>query len=54
VSVTSELKAFPRITPGDDVSPAPDDPTRVVTADTPSRRADAGVAWGMKPGLNAV
>jgi ATP-dependent helicase/nuclease subunit A len=46
VSVTSELKAFPRVTPGDDASTAPDDPTRTVTADTPSRRADAGVAWG--------
>ncbi len=24
----------------------PDDPTRVVVADTPSHRADAGMAWG--------
>ena len=24
----------------------PDDPTQVVTADTPARRADAGMAWG--------
>jgi ATP-dependent exoDNAse (exonuclease V) beta subunit len=27
-------------------TPADDDPTRVVSADTPSRRADAGMAWG--------
>jgi ATP-dependent exoDNAse (exonuclease V) beta subunit len=26
--------------------PAADDPTRAITADTPSRRADAGAAWG--------
>ncbi len=58
VSVTAESKAFPRITPGGEVSAGVDsgdsvtgadalpDPTRVVTADTPSRRADAGVEWG--------
>ena len=58
VSVTAESKAFPRITSGgmDDDAIALDspgagasdlsDPTRVVTADTPSRRADAGVEWG--------
>ena len=45
VSVTAEVKAFPRITAGPDDA-APDDPTRVVVAETPSRRADAGVAWG--------
>jgi ATP-dependent exoDNAse (exonuclease V) beta subunit len=58
VSVTAESKAFPRTTPGgtDDDTIALDtanddggvssDPTRVVTDDTPSRRADAGVEWG--------
>jgi ATP-dependent helicase/nuclease subunit A len=49
VSVTSESKAFPRMTSGgadDDAGVAADDPTRMVSADTPSRRADAGVAWG--------
>jgi len=47
VSVTSESKAFPRITPGGaDELAEPDDPTRVLSADTPSRRADAGVEWG--------
>jgi ATP-dependent helicase/nuclease subunit A len=57
VSVTSEAKAFPRITPGAepgsemeprDFSPGDlgNDPTRVLVDDTPSRRADAGVEWG--------
>jgi ATP-dependent helicase/nuclease subunit A len=47
VSVTAEAKAFPRITPGRSEDRAPDDdPTRVVSAETPSRRADAGIAWG--------
>jgi ATP-dependent helicase/nuclease subunit A len=58
VSVTSESKAFPRMTPGaiDEVLAsdggrvfrpgANDDPTRTVSDDTASRRADAGVAWG--------
>ena len=44
-SVTSELKHLPRLGVGSDDGAA-DDPTRVVTADTPSRRADAGMAWG--------
>ncbi|MEO8678619.1 MAG: 3'-5' exonuclease [Vicinamibacterales bacterium] len=42
-SVTGESKAFPTSTT---VPAAPDDPTGVVSADTPSRRADAGAAWG--------
>lgn len=43
VSVTSESKGFPKLP----VAPAAaDDPTAVITADTPSRRADAGAAWG--------
>jgi ATP-dependent helicase/nuclease subunit A len=45
VSVTAEAKALPRMTPGADDGAA-DDPTRVVTEDTPSRRSDAGTAWG--------
>jgi hypothetical protein len=43
--VTAEAKALPRMTPGADDGAA-DDPTRVVTEDTPSRRSDAGAAWG--------
>jgi ATP-dependent helicase/nuclease subunit A len=44
-SVTAESKRLPRITIGaDDVGE--DDPTRCVGEDTPSRRADAGLAWG--------
>jgi ATP-dependent helicase/nuclease subunit A len=53
VSVTSELKNLPSLVepgvfrPRDGAAVDPsDDPTRTVTADTPSRRADAGVAWG--------
>ena len=58
VAVTAESKSLPRITSGgvDDDAIALDstdadasaltDPTRVVTDDTPSRRADAGVEWG--------
>jgi ATP-dependent helicase/nuclease subunit A len=42
-SVTAEAKRLPRVA-ADDV-PA-DDPTRVMTEETPSRRADAGLAWG--------
>jgi ATP-dependent helicase/nuclease subunit A len=42
-SVTSESKAFPKLPV---VAAAADDPTGVVSADTPSRRADAGAAWG--------
>lgn len=37
-----DLAGGPAASDADD----PSDPTRVVTADTPSRRADAGVAWG--------
>ncbi len=44
-SVTAELKRLPRMTAGPD-EPAAEDPTRVATDDTPSRRADAGLAWG--------
>jgi ATP-dependent helicase/nuclease subunit A len=42
-SVTADTRHGPRITHemADD-----DDPTRVIDADTPSRRADAGLAWG--------
>ena len=43
--MTAESKRLPRITVGaDDVGE--DDPTRSVGEDTPSRRADAGLAWG--------
>ncbi len=42
-SVGSETKSFLKAT---SAVAAPDDPTRVVSADTPSRRADAGAAWG--------
>jgi ATP-dependent helicase/nuclease subunit A len=47
-SVTAEAKRFPTITPAgrDDVQPDAGDPTRSVAEDTPSRRADAGIAWG--------
>jgi ATP-dependent exoDNAse (exonuclease V) beta subunit len=44
-SVTAESKRLPRITVGAD-DPQEDDPTRSVGEDTPSRRADAGLAWG--------
>jgi ATP-dependent helicase/nuclease subunit A len=43
-SVTTETKAFPKLVA--DLDAAPDDPTRVITENTPSRRADAGAAWG--------
>jgi ATP-dependent exoDNAse (exonuclease V) beta subunit len=39
----------PRVFPGPsgvEGRPGDDDPTRVVSAETPSRRADAGIAWG--------
>lgn len=42
-SVSSESKSLLKAV---DVTAEPDDPTRVVTADTPSRRADSGTAWG--------
>ncbi len=45
-SVTSEIKRLPRIAPDADDDGAADDATRVITAETPSRRADAGLAWG--------
>ena len=46
-SVTAEIKRLPRLAPdGDDGAAAADDPTEVITAETPSRRADAGLAWG--------
>jgi ATP-dependent helicase/nuclease subunit A len=45
-SVTAESKRFPRTTPGPDDDVEADDPTRSTTAETPSRRADAGIAWG--------
>jgi ATP-dependent helicase/nuclease subunit A len=46
-SVTAEAKHIAAIARSADLpEPAPDDPTRVVSADTPSRRADAGTAWG--------
>jgi ATP-dependent helicase/nuclease subunit A len=43
-SVTSEARHIPKIVRAEE--PAADDPTRVVSTDTPSRRADAGVLWG--------
>ena len=43
-SVTSEAHHIAKMTVANE--PAPGDPTRVIAADTPSRRADAGVAWG--------
>lgn len=42
VTVSTETKHLPRPSPAAE----PDDPTGVVTADTPSRRVDAGTAWG--------
>ena len=46
-SVTAEAKHIVAIARSADLpEPAPDDPTRVVSTDTPSRRADAGTAWG--------
>ncbi|MEO8070197.1 MAG: UvrD-helicase domain-containing protein [Acidobacteriota bacterium] len=47
-SVTAEIKHLPRFISGgaDASSDAADDPTRVITAETSSRRADAGLAWG--------
>jgi ATP-dependent helicase/nuclease subunit A len=43
-SVTSEARHVPKIVRAEDA--AADDPTRVVSTDTPSRRADAGMLWG--------
>jgi ATP-dependent helicase/nuclease subunit A len=45
-SVTAESKRFPRITTGSSDDVAAEDPTRSTTEDTPSRRSDAGIAWG--------
>lgn len=41
-TVSTETKHLPKPSPVADA----DDPTGVVTADTPSRRVDAGTAWG--------
>jgi len=41
-TVSTETKHLPKPSPVAE----PDDPTGVVTADTPSRRVDAGTAWG--------
>jgi ATP-dependent helicase/nuclease subunit A len=43
-SATAEARHVARISRADDV--AADDPTRVVRKDTPTHRADAGMAWG--------
>jgi ATP-dependent helicase/nuclease subunit A len=43
-SATAEARHVARISGADDV--AADDPTRVVSKDTPTHRADAGMAWG--------
>ena len=43
-SVTSEAHHITKMTAT--TEPALGDPTRVIAADTPSRRADAGAAWG--------
>jgi ATP-dependent helicase/nuclease subunit A len=43
-SVTTEARHIPKIVQAQEA--AADDPTAVVSADTPSRRADAGMAWG--------
>jgi len=43
-SVTAEARHIARMTRSVDVSA--DDPSKVVTADTPAHRADAGQAWG--------
>jgi ATP-dependent helicase/nuclease subunit A len=46
-SATAEARRFPRLSPvGADDDGGADDPTRVMTAELPSRRADAGMAWG--------
>ncbi len=43
-SVTTETKSFPKLVP--DLPAESDDPTKVVTESTPSRRTDAGAEWG--------
>jgi len=45
-SVTAEARRLPAMTPAAGEGAQADDPTRSVTEDTPSRRADAGIAWG--------
>lgn len=45
-SVTAEVKRIPRLSPVEESAEAVDDPTRSTTAETPSRRADAGLGWG--------
>ena len=45
-AVTAEAKRLPRLTPVAEALIADDDPTRAVAAETPSHRADAGLAWG--------
>ncbi len=45
-SVTAEAKRFPTLTAGGDNDVRADDPTRAITEDSASRRADAGMAWG--------
>jgi ATP-dependent exoDNAse (exonuclease V) beta subunit len=45
--VTAEAKHIVAVVRSADLpEPAPDDPTRVISTDTPSHRADAGAAWG--------
>ena len=43
-SVTAEARHIAKM--ARPIDAMPDDPTQVVTADTPARRADAGMAWG--------
>src|SRR6202021_2948598 len=43
-SVTSEVRHIPKIVRAEEI--AADDPTRGVSTDTPSRRADAAILWG--------
>jgi len=45
-SVSSESKGVPKVAAVMAEANESDDPTRAVSADTPSRRADAGAAWG--------
>ena len=45
-SVTAEAKRLPQMKGIPAAETEPDDPTRAITTETPSRRADAGVAWG--------
>jgi ATP-dependent helicase/nuclease subunit A len=45
-SVTAEVKQVPRLSPVDPADVDQTDPTGDVVRETPSRRADAGLAWG--------